>query len=163
MDAGGLLSGEADDQVTFTTLRRGASIRLRAALETAAAARASRFLAVGLLNTIFGYAVFYAALRVTGHSVAAAAISTTLGALFNFISIGTIVFGSSDRRLLGRFIAVYGVIFVANSAGLLVFERCGSAAPALAQALLLPALAALSYRLNRDFVFANSRIMDGAA
>lgn len=162
MDAGGLLSGEIDDQAVFATLWRGATMRLRAALATAATARVSRFLAVGLLNTAFGYALFYAALRLTSHPIAAAAISTTLGALFNFMSIGTIVFGSSDRRLLKRFIAVYGLVFLANSAGLLVLERCGSA-PALAQALLLPALAALSYRLNRDFVFADPRITSGAA
>lgn len=156
------MSGEVDDLVILTTGWRAAALRLRGALVAAEALRVAKFLAVGLLNTAVGYSLFYAALRITGHSIAAAAISTTLGALFNFMSVGTLVFGSSDHRLLGRYIAICILIFIANSAGLLALERCGFA-PALAQALLLPALAAVSYRLNRDFVFAEPRITGGAA
>lgn len=123
--------------------------------------RIARFLAVGLLNTAFGYSVFCVVLRLTGHAIVSVAVSTIIGALFNFKSTGVIVFGSSGHRLLGRFVAVYLVVFLANAAGLFALERC-RIAPAFAQALLLPALAALSYRLNRDFVF-DARIMDGAA
>lgn len=134
---------------------------MRVALDAAEAARIAKFLAVGLLNTVFGYAVFYAALRLTGHTLVSAALSTTAGTLFNFKSTGSLVFGSSDHSLLWRFIGVYIFVFLADSAGLLVLESYGISA-ALAQASLLPALAALSYVLNRDFVF-ETRRMDGAA
>lgn len=113
-----------------------------------------RFLAVGALNTVFGYAAFCLALALTGHSLAAVTLSTIAGVLFNFRSTGAIVFGSSDRRRLTRFVAVYALLFAINALALHVLERTG-AAPALGQACLIPFLAMLSYALNRDFVFSN--------
>ncbi len=114
--------------------------------------RTVRFVAVGALNTAFGYGVFYVLLSITDHSIASLAIATVLGVLFNFRSIGVFVFGSSDPRLLARFIAVYAAVFVINAAGLRTLELLGLGS-ALAAALLVPFLAALTYRLTRDFVF----------
>jgi putative flippase GtrA len=114
-----------------------------------------RFLAVGALNTAFGYSVFYLLLAITGHSIASLAVATVLGALFNFRSIGSLVFGSSDPRLLMRFIGVYAAVFLVNAAGLRMLEGLGVGS-ALAAALLVPFVAALTYRLTRDFVFSTS-------
>jgi putative flippase GtrA len=114
--------------------------------------RAVRFIAVGALNTAFGYGVFYILLAITGHSIASLAIATVLGVLFNFRSIGVLVFGSSDPRLLMRFVGVYATVFVVNAAGLRALELLGLGS-ALAAALLIPFIAALTYRLTRDFVF----------
>jgi putative flippase GtrA len=153
-DASGSLSDEADNRaITAASRLRARSAELR---------RIAKFLAVGLLNTAVGYSLFYAALHATGHSIAAAAISNTLGALFNFLSVGGLVFGSFDHRPLKRFVAVCVAVFLVNSAGLALLERAG-VPPALAQALLLPGLAAVSYRLNRDFVFAGPRLTDATA
>jgi putative flippase GtrA len=114
--------------------------------------RVVRFVAVGALNTAFGYSVFYLLLALSGHSIASLAIATIFGMLFNFRSIGGLVFGSSDSRLLTRFIAVYVVVFIVNAAGLRALELLGVGS-ALAAALLIPVMAALAYRLMRDFVF----------
>lgn len=141
---------------TLTIAARSSSKRPLMAIKLVQRLRFLRFLAVGLVNTAFGYAVFYLMLVAFGHSMPAVAVSTTVGALFNFFSIGAIVFGSSDRRLLWRFLAVYGVIFIVNAVGLRLLEAHGVRS-ALAQALLLPWLAALSYWLNRDFVFLDRR------
>ncbi len=122
------------------------------ALGFAPSARALRFFAVGLVNTAFGYAIFYLVWRETLDATIAAAVSTVIGALFNFLSIGRLVFGSSDPRFLGRFVAVYGLLFLVDALALKALEHYGAAA-SIAQAALTPLLAALSYLLNRDFVF----------
>ena len=72
--------------------------------------RLLRFLAAGLLNTSFGYAC-YAALVLMGAPIAlAVAGSTTVGFLFNFLSYGGLVFGSTSYRLLPRFLLLYLVL-----------------------------------------------------
>ena len=115
-----------------------------------------RFLAVGVLNTAFGYGVFFAALSATGRPTLSLAISTTLGVLFNFVSTGRLVFASRDPARLWRFIAVYAIIFTANAVALAALERAGIGAAA-GQALLLAPLVALSFLLNRAFVFGDPR------
>lgn len=124
--------------------------------------RSLRFLAVGLLNTFFGYSVFYIAVAVTKHSLLALTISTLAGVAFNFFSIGALVFRSLDRRLIWRFLGVYGVVFAVNAIALCALETLGLNS-SLAQALLLPGLAILSYLLNRDFVFVDRKVAGGAA
>lgn len=117
--------------------------------------RLARFLAVGLLNTAFGYVVFYLVLSITKHAIAAALFATLAGVLFNFRSLGALVFDSHDKSLLTRFVMVYAAIFAVNVAGLRLFETLGVDA-AFAQVCLLPLLAGLSYVLNRDHVFSRS-------
>jgi putative flippase GtrA len=114
--------------------------------------RFARFLLVGAVNTLFGYGVFFMALSLTGHAILSAAISTAIGVLFNFRSIGVFVFQSSDNGRLLRFVLVYAAVFAANAAGLGALQWLGVPAAA-AQACLLPALAGMSYLFNRAFVF----------
>ncbi len=111
-----------------------------------------RFALVGVLNTLVGYAIFCAALQATGHAASAAAASTALGVIFNFRSIGWLVFGSSDLRLLGRFVLLYVLLFSLNVGALRLAQGLG-VGPALAQAALIAPLACLSFLLNRSFVF----------
>ena len=116
--------------------------------------RFMRFLAVGVLNTVFGYACFAALLWAGLHYSLALLVATVAGVLFNFRTIGGFVFGSSHPRLLGRFIAVYGVVYGANVAGLALLQRAGIGALE-AQALLVLPAAVVSFLLNRRFVFAH--------
>jgi putative flippase GtrA len=136
--------------------------RAKAASGAAYGSRPLRFLVIGALNTAVGYAIFYVTLAVTGGSFVALVVMMTLGVLFNFFSTGTLVFNSRDRRLLHRFIGVYGVVFLVNFVCLRALEGLGVGS-ALAQALLTPFLAYLSYRLNRDFVFPDDRKAGTAA
>lgn len=111
-----------------------------------------RFLLVGGMNTAFGYGVFVACLWLGMHYALAGAISMVLGVLFNFKSIGNLVFRSKGNRKLPRFLAVYAIIYLVNVlslGGMLWFgipEWLGGLI------LLLPS-AILSYVLNRQFVF----------
>jgi putative flippase GtrA len=121
-------------------------------LQPLARSRFARFLAVGLLNTAFGYACFAALLWAGLHYTLALLLATVAGVLFNFKTIGALVFGSSNARLLWRFVLVYALIYTANVTSLALLQRAGLHALAAQAALLLP-LAVASFLLNRRFVF----------
>lgn len=111
-----------------------------------------RFVLVGLLNTLFGYGLFYAALEATGVATLSLAVATIVGVLFNYRSIGSLAFGATGSGQLWRFIGVYALLFVVNALALTILQGFG-ARPAFAQAGLLPLLAAASFVLNRRIVF----------
>jgi len=113
-----------------------------------------KFLAVGLLNTAFGYGVFAVFLAINLHYSAALALSTILGVLFNFKTIGTLVFSSHDNRKIFRFVAVYFFVYFLNVAGIGFFESNGYS-PFLSGAILLPIRAVLSFILLKKMVFSN--------
>jgi putative flippase GtrA len=70
-----------------------------------------RFLVMGVINTLFGYAVFSLLIYLGLGYVIACLISTIAGILFNFQTLGKIVFKRSDNRLLFRFIGVYFFLY----------------------------------------------------
>ena len=118
--------------------------------------RVLRFLGVGLLNTGFGFAC-YAGFVLAGAPLWLAVMgSTALGFLFNFYSYGGLVFGSTAARLLPGFLLFYLALGVLNFALLRLLCWAG-VGPLLAQALLLPVLAACGYFGLRGIVF-NRRV-----
>jgi putative flippase GtrA len=125
---------------------------LSAQFQTLARHRFLRFLVVGGMNTAFGYACFAALVWAGLHYTLALLLATIAGVLFNFKTTGALVFGSSDTRLLWRFIAVYAVVYTANLAALALLQAAGIHA-LTAQALLVLPIAVASYLLNRHFVF----------
>ncbi len=114
--------------------------------------RFARFLVVGGVNTAFGYATFAVLLQVGLHYAVAAALSTGLGVLFNFQTIGRLVFGSRDPTLIFRFVGVYVATYLLNVGALRLLQ--GGALDVLhAQALLVLPLAGVSFVLHRGLVF----------
>ena len=111
-----------------------------------------RFLVVGALNTAVGYGLFLAALAIMPTPFSALVLSTVLAILFNFRTTGGLVFGVRDPRLLWRFFGVYAIVFMYNAAGLAALQQTGLR-PWLIGLLLLPGGVAVSYLLNRGFVF----------
>jgi len=116
----------------------------------------ARFLVVGVVNTIFGYGVFYLLLVAGLAPTPALALATLSGVVFNFFTTGRVVFANSDATRLWRFALVYGIVFVVNAALLEGGIGLGLGAP-LSQALLLAPCVALSYVLNRTLVFKVAR------
>jgi putative flippase GtrA len=114
--------------------------------------RLLRFLAVGGLNTAFGYAAYAAFVLLRAPLLLAVAAATVLALLFNFASYGRLVFGSTSYRLLPRFLLFY-VSLGALDLGLLRLLGAAKVDALLAQALLLPVLAASGYLGLRSFVF----------
>ncbi len=111
-----------------------------------------RYLAVGVLNTLFGYCCYAVLLWIGLHYAAAALLATVLGVLFNFKSYGTLVFDSRDNRRLLRFIGVYVLGYLLNVAGLRLLTGIGMS-PYVAGAVLLLPMAALNYFLHKRYVF----------
>jgi putative flippase GtrA len=111
-----------------------------------------RFLVVGGINTLFGFAL-YSGLILLGTRVwLALLLANVAGVLFNFFTTSVVVFRTSLRRRMLRFVGVYLAIYLVNLA-LLSAARHVFGNAILAQALLVLPMAVLSYLLMRRFVF----------
>ena len=111
-----------------------------------------KFLAVGALNTLFGYGVFSTLIVLGMNAGLSLFIATLSGVLFNFFSTGRLVFASREIRRLPYFAAVYGLTFLINLWCLKILTATGLR-PLLGQAMLLPVVTVLSFALNKIFVF----------
>lgn len=111
-----------------------------------------KFLAVGGLNTLFGYAVFAVLISFGLHYAIAVFIGTILGVLFNFKTTGKLVFDSHDNRLIWKFFGVYGIIYLLNIIGLYCLKKM-SVDIYVAGAILIIPMALVSFGLNKRFVF----------
>lgn len=111
-----------------------------------------RFLAIGVLNTAFGFAVYAVLLDGRLHYTLAAAISTVLGVLFNFLTTGRLVFRRLRVASLPRFVGVYALLYLMNVVGISLLEQAG-ASNLLGGFLMLVPTAVLGYLLNARFVF----------
>jgi putative flippase GtrA len=121
-----------------------------------------RFLAVGGLNTAFGYSLFAAFVLLGLGSGPALAAATVLGIAFNFRTTGRIVFASRDDRRLPRFLAVYAAQFLLNWSLLRGLEAAGMS-PLLAQLILVGPIAVATYLMMAKFVFPASSQPGGGA
>lgn len=111
-----------------------------------------RFLAVGMLNTAFGYSVFAASFWLGFGNTLSALLATIFGVLFNFKTTGVIVFKSRENTLIFSFFGVYALTYIFNLAGLYLLNRAGLDSYAAAAVLALPA-ALMSFTLNKKLVF----------
>ncbi len=111
-----------------------------------------RFLVVGGLNTGFGYS-FFAALSYVGIAYPIAiGLATIGGVLFNFQSVGRLVFDGAPRSRFWRFVGVYCVVYLINVGGVSLLLSLG-ANVYVANAIMLTPLSLLAFILNRQFVF----------
>jgi len=110
------------------------------------------FIMVGILNTIVGY-LLYAFFLLCGLNYSfALGLATVLGVLFNFKTIGAMVFKNKNNLLIFRFITVYIITFSANLL-LIGFLITRGLSAFMAGALIIIPLAAISFLLNKYFVF----------
>lgn len=127
---------------------------------TPEARRVLRFLMVGGLNTGFGYAVYAGFVLAGAAPWLAVGGATLLAFVFNFFSYGGLVFGSTSRRLWPRFLLFYAALGTLNWAMLRALAALGLG-PFLAQAVLVPILAAAGYLALRRFVFRGQSALPG--
>ena len=111
------------------------------------------FLLVGVLNTIVGYSLFVLFIYLGLYYPLAVLFSTILGVLFNFKTIGRLVFASSDNSLIFRFALVYVITYFLNIFFLWLFKWLGFDNMYINGFVLLIPLAAVSFLLNKFFVF----------
>lgn len=111
-----------------------------------------RFLVVGVVNSVVGYALFAVLFLISGVPEAALLIATILGVLFNFATTGHFVFRNHDKSRIWRFVGVYATIYLINALALRYLTYIGMT-PLLAQSLLTPAAAVAAFLALRSFVF----------
>lgn len=111
-----------------------------------------RFIAVGVLNTLFGYGVFAAIYLLTGSHRIAIVVATVAGVMFNYFTTGRLVFRNTGFGRLIPFVIVYSVVIVANILLVDLFDAMGLS-PFIGQALSLPVMVGLAFILNDRFVF----------
>jgi putative flippase GtrA len=126
------------------------SLRARSEILTPEWRQMSLFLAMGLVNALFGYAAFAAALYLGAKPFAALVAAATAGVLFNFQTSRWVVFRSRGGAL--RFAALYAAILAINWGALGALRAIGLST-LLAQAVVVLPLAALSFLGQRMFVF----------
>ncbi len=109
-------------------------------------ARFLRFLAVGAVNTGFGYAVF--ALLVLGGVAPELALPVAfgIGVLWNFFTHARLVFRTRGLARLPQYVAVYLALYGVNALALRAALAAG-ASPLIAQFFLAGAIAVLSFVL----------------
>jgi putative flippase GtrA len=112
----------------------------------------AKFVAVGIINTVFGYSVYALFIFLGMHYSLAALFGTIIGVLFNFKTIGILVFKVNDDRLLIRFIGVYIVTYLMNVSVLKIFHNYRFNMYTAGLLLIVP-MAGFSYVLHSKFVF----------
>ncbi|HSV47063.1 MAG TPA: GtrA family protein [Ramlibacter sp.] len=120
--------------------------------DSAQQGRVLRFLLVGLLNSLFGFAVF-SGLSLAGSSNWLSVLGSNMAGLaFNYFTHSALVFRDLSLAKLPRFGAFYTMLVVLNTA-LLGWLGPKAGGPVMAQALLTPPLAVLSYVALSRWVF----------
>lgn len=129
----------------------------RASLAALFRAKLARFFGVGLLNTLFGYAVYALLVLVHMPPLLALLLGTICGVIFNYFSIGRLVFRNRGGwATFIRFICAYAIVYAVNAAllkGLIHFFPLG---PFVAQILCIPPSVLISWVLMNHWVYRNA-------
>ena len=106
-----------------------------------------KFLVVGGVNTLFGFAVYAVALRIVGlPPQAALAVAYCLGVVWNYFTHARIVFKTEGYRRLPLYALAYSLLYGVNAGALELLVRAG-VAPLWAQAILVLPAAILAFML----------------
>lgn len=112
----------------------------------------SRFLVVGVLNTIFGYGLFGLLILLKLNFKYAILISTLVGVVFNFFTIGNIVFNKNKLSLIFKFLFVYTIVYFINIT-LMKYLLSREINIYFSQIICLPFIVIASFLMNKYFVF----------
>lgn len=108
--------------------------------------RFARFLAVGVLNTAFGYALYALLIWFGLAPQPALALSFAIGVMWNYLTHARLVFDQSGYRRVMPYAGAYGLIYLINAVALQATLAAGLS-PLAAQALLVLPMAALAFIL----------------
>lgn len=112
----------------------------------------SKFLLVGIVNTIFGYGVFATCIYSGLPYPVATLIMTILGVAFNFLTVGTLVFKNKNKNLILQFCFVYAILYTLGTLFIgginLLIDNFY-----IAGAINAVAMPPLAFYLNKRFVF----------
>ena len=114
-----------------------------------------RFIITGIVNTIFGYLVYATGILAGLDYTPALILSYIIGVTFSYYTFRRFVFHhqGSKRQSFGKFTATYIFLFVVNWGALHLLVAQWQWNDLLAQALIVPCCAAMSFIINRLVVF----------
>ncbi len=112
----------------------------------------TRYLLVGILNTSFGYSLYAIFIFIGLHYSIAVLLSTVIGVIFNFKTIGILVFKSKNNALIVKFILVYVFTYCLNVVFLRILKELNFDMYVAGILLLVP-IALISFLLHNSFVF----------
>lgn len=115
-----------------------------------------RFLVTGAVNTAVGYLVYaFGVVALELSYFWAVILSYVVGVSFSYVTFRAFVFTAGERsfRSYPRFILTYVFLLLVNILALHVLVDLAGYGKLVAQALVIPVCAALSFIINRSFVF----------
>lgn len=113
-----------------------------------------RFVSVGVLNTVFGYAVYAILLFVNVPYLTALFIATFAGVIFNYFSFGRLVFhGHDGKYVFVKFIITYVIVYITNAVLLDILTRKFLFSPYVGQIICIPLSVLLSWLLMNKWVY----------
>lgn len=113
-----------------------------------------KFLGVGVLNTVFGYAIYAMLIFVNVPYLIALLAATVVGVIFNYFSFGRMVFhGYGGWFVFGKFVIAYAVIYGANAALLRALTSDFLLSPYVGQVICIPLSVLLSWLLMTYWVY----------
>jgi len=114
----------------------------------------AKFIGVGLINTVVGYAIYTVLILITVPYLLSLFIATVVGVIFNYFSIGRLVFKSKGGvAIFSKFIAAYGMVYFVNAVALEVSINQLEIGPYFGQALCVTPSVILSWLLMNYWVF----------
>jgi putative flippase GtrA len=116
--------------------------------------KVGKFLFAGVINTVFGYAIYATLIYIGLSYLLALLISTILGVIFNFFSFGRIAFQRTcDWLVFSKFIIAYALIYVFNCGLLIFLTQVFLLGPYISQILCIPIGVILSWFLMNYWVY----------
>lgn len=113
-----------------------------------------KFIFVGILNTIFGYIVFSFIFYLLNQKELSLTLSFIISIFFNYFTIGSYVFNDNHTsKKLVLFIVIYLFIYLLNLLHLLITVDLLMLNVYLSQFISLFYLPAISYTINKNYVF----------
>lgn len=112
-----------------------------------------RFVLIGILNTAFGVGVYCLFVYWGIPYRSAVLLSTILGVLFNFKTIGAFVFKNTKKQLLFKFVAAYVIVYLVNIGLINRLLELTELNEYIAGIIATPIVAIVSYSLQKRFVF----------
>lgn len=116
-----------------------------------------RFILVGALNTAFGVGTYLILIYFGVPYAWAVMISTILGVLFNFKTLGILVFNNRKNSLIVRFVLCYVVAYFVNIGLIALMLKFMVLNEYYAGICATPVVALLSFFMQRKFVYGSGQ------
>ena len=111
-----------------------------------------KYIFIGGINTVFGYGVYWGLLQLDVHFAIAAFISTILGTIFNFFTIGRLVFKSKNNSFFYKFVFCVWFLYLITT-GAIAFIHNFNISYEVAGLIIIIPRAAIGFLLNKYWVF----------